>query len=199
MFGLNTNFDADSLLYSLSHCECDGHTAHMLTQWCLPPPLVPTSTVKLSLFTHAHSSPLSLAARLHQHHTNHSPYISHGWTFSRQTSCVCVCVYVHLFVYIATPDLFAVMPMKPKWWPMSPGLRSILGLGCLESFARCPSPPCCHVQYLQDLVDVWVLLTVPLPTLMKVSYRVGVKKKRLRDSGVGRGLQEAWHSRLSEP
>ena len=29
----------------------------MLTQWCLPPP--PTSTVK-SLFTHAHSSPLSL-------------------------------------------------------------------------------------------------------------------------------------------
>ena len=36
---------------------------HMLTQQCLPPPL--TSTVKSSLFTHAHSSPLSLAAKLH--------------------------------------------------------------------------------------------------------------------------------------
>ena len=35
----------------------------MPTQWHLPPPL--TSTVKSSLFTHAHSSPLSLAARLH--------------------------------------------------------------------------------------------------------------------------------------
>ena len=31
----------------------------MLTQWCLPPPL--TSMVKTSLFTRAHSSPLSLA------------------------------------------------------------------------------------------------------------------------------------------
>ena len=49
---------------SISHFECDSHTVHMLTQQCLPPPL--TSTVKLSLFTHAHSSPFSLAARLHQ-------------------------------------------------------------------------------------------------------------------------------------
>ena len=48
----------------LSHFECDGYTVHMLTQWHVPPPL--TSTVKLSLFTHAHSSPLFLAARLHQ-------------------------------------------------------------------------------------------------------------------------------------
>ena len=52
--------------------------------WCLPPPL--TSTVKLSLFTHVHSSPLSLAARLHQCHANHSCYINNGWTFSRQIS-----------------------------------------------------------------------------------------------------------------
>ena len=63
MFKLNAKFDADSLLYSLSHFECDGHTVHMLTQRRLPPPL--TSTVKSSLFTHAHSSPLSLATRLH--------------------------------------------------------------------------------------------------------------------------------------
>ena len=52
MFKLNAKFDADSLLYSLSHFECDGHTVHILTQWHLPPPL--TSTVKLSLFTHMH-------------------------------------------------------------------------------------------------------------------------------------------------
>ena len=32
---------------------------HVLTQWCLPPPL--TCTVKLSLFTHVLPSPLSLA------------------------------------------------------------------------------------------------------------------------------------------
>ena len=50
----------------------------------LPPPL--TSTVKLSLFTHAHSSPLSLAVRLHQWHTNHSHYTNNGWTFSGETS-----------------------------------------------------------------------------------------------------------------
>uniref|UniRef100_K9IY15 Uncharacterized protein n=1 Tax=Desmodus rotundus TaxID=9430 RepID=K9IY15_DESRO len=42
---------------------------HMLTQQHLPPRL--TSTVKSSLFTHAHSSPLSLAARLHQCCVNH--------------------------------------------------------------------------------------------------------------------------------
>ena len=44
---LNEKFDVGSLLYSLSHSECDGHTAHMLTQWCLLSPL--TSTMKLSL------------------------------------------------------------------------------------------------------------------------------------------------------
>ena len=63
MFKLTTNFDADSLLYSLHYCERDSHTVHTLTQWRLPPPL--TSTVKSSLFTHAHYSPLSLAARLY--------------------------------------------------------------------------------------------------------------------------------------
>ena len=92
---LNTKSDADSLLYWLTHFECDGHTVHMLTQRFLPPPL--TSTVKSSLFTHAHSSPLSLAARLHQCHANHSHYINNGWTFSRQT------LYVHthaLFLHI---------------------------------------------------------------------------------------------------
>ena len=53
MFSLSAKSDADSLLYSLSHFECDSHTVHMLTQWRLLPPL--TSTVKLSLFMHVHS------------------------------------------------------------------------------------------------------------------------------------------------
>ena len=48
------------------------------------PPL--TSIEKSSLFTHAHSSPLSLAAKLHQCHANHSFYINNGWTFSGQMS-----------------------------------------------------------------------------------------------------------------
>ena len=73
MFKLNTKFDTDSLLYLLSDFECDFHTVSMLTEWHLLPPL--TSTVKSSLFTHAHSSPLSLAAKLHQCHANHSRYI----------------------------------------------------------------------------------------------------------------------------
>ena len=72
MFKLNAKFDTDSLLYSLSHFECGSHTAHMLTQQSLPPPL--TSAVKSSCslmlipvhFTYAHSSPLSLATRLHR-------------------------------------------------------------------------------------------------------------------------------------
>ena len=37
MFKFNAKLDADSLLYSLSHFECDSHTVHMLTQQHLPP------------------------------------------------------------------------------------------------------------------------------------------------------------------
>ena len=81
MFKLNAKFGADQLLYSLSLIECDGHTAHTLTQWCLPLPL--TSTVKPSLVTHSHSSPLSLAAGLQWCHVN--CYVNNGWTFSGQT------------------------------------------------------------------------------------------------------------------
>ena len=82
-FKLNTKFDADSLLYFLSHFECNGlnATLYMLTQWHLPPPL--TSTVKSSLFTHAHSSLLSLAARLHGCRAFCYHYITNGWTLSR--------------------------------------------------------------------------------------------------------------------
>ena len=86
IFKINAKFDADLLFYSLSHFECDGHTVHMLTEWCLLPSL--TSRVKLSLFTRVFSSPLFLAARLHRCHTNCSRYINNGWTFSGQTSYI---------------------------------------------------------------------------------------------------------------
>ena len=52
------------LTQSLSMCTEHGHPVHTLSQHHLPPPL--TGSVKSSLFTQAHSSPLSLAARLHQ-------------------------------------------------------------------------------------------------------------------------------------
>ena len=52
-----------------------------------------TTTVKSSLFTHAHSSPLSLASRLHQCHANCSHYINNSWaTF----------VHIHTHAYMNT-------------------------------------------------------------------------------------------------
>ena len=90
MFKRHTEFDADLVLYLLSHFECDGHTVHVLTQWRLPPPL--TSTVKSSLFAREHSSPLSSAARLHRCHANCCCYINKGWTLSRQTLYISILV-----------------------------------------------------------------------------------------------------------
>ena len=84
-FKLQAKFDTDSLFYSLSHFEWDGHTVYMLTQWHLLFPL--TSTVKSSLFMHVHSSPLSSAARLHQCCAIFFCYINNGWTFFR-TDCI---------------------------------------------------------------------------------------------------------------
>ena len=42
MVKLSAKFDADILLYLLSHFEWDSHTVHMLTQWHLPAPLTST-------------------------------------------------------------------------------------------------------------------------------------------------------------
>ena len=98
MFKLNSKFDTDSLLYLLSHFECNSHTEHTLTQQHLPPPL--TTTVKSSLFTHAHSSPLSLAARLHQCRIKHSHYINNGWAFSGQASyTICINFATSIYIY----------------------------------------------------------------------------------------------------
>ena len=46
------------------------------------------SIVRLSLFMHVHPRPLSLAARVHQCHTNCSHYINNGWTFFRLNSYI---------------------------------------------------------------------------------------------------------------
>ena len=104
MFKLTAKFDTNSLLYSLSHFECNSHTVHMLTWWDLPHPL--TSTVKTSFFRHVHSSPLSLAASLCQCHADCSRYINSGWTFSRQT-----------FIYTYTK------PLLSKWKLLCPYLK----------------------------------------------------------------------------
>ena len=96
MFNFNAKFDADSLLYLLSHFEWDIHTVHVLTQWQLLPPL--SSTVKSSLFTHVHSSSLSLAARLHWCCANHSHYINNGWNFPSQIYIYIF--YLYLYVYV---------------------------------------------------------------------------------------------------
>ena len=100
--------ECSSLMQNLMqiHCStwsfwiCD-HTAHTLTQWCLPPP--PTSTVKSALFMHVHCSPLSLAARVHWCHRDHH-YINNGWTFfSGQTSlCIYICMYVSGYIYVSS-------------------------------------------------------------------------------------------------
>ena len=73
-------FDADLLLCWLSHFKCDSHTVHMLTQWCLLPPL--TSKV---IIAHAciFQSTL-LGCQVIWCHANHSLYFD--WTFSIQTS-----------------------------------------------------------------------------------------------------------------
>ena len=74
MLKLNAKFDTDSLLYSLSHFECNDHTVHILsTVYHLVVSILVsilvstslTSIVKSSLFTHAHSTPFSLTASLH--------------------------------------------------------------------------------------------------------------------------------------
>ena len=60
-----------------------------------------TSTVKSSLFMHAHSSPLSLASKLHWCHTNCSHYIDNGWTFSGQT------LYIKILIFLPVCSKFS--------------------------------------------------------------------------------------------
>ena len=91
--------------------ECNGHTVHMLTQQHLSPPL--GSTVKLSSFTHAHPSPLSLAARLHWCHTNHSHYIDNGWIFLDRP-CI-IMLYTENIWGLSRKSLAIVNIMRMVW------------------------------------------------------------------------------------
>ena len=83
MFKVNAKFDADSF----STCSVILNT--MATQYSCSlsgaSPLTLTSTLKSSLFIHAHSSLFSLAAKLHWFWANCSHYINNGWIFSGQT------------------------------------------------------------------------------------------------------------------
>ena len=90
------------------------HSTHAHSVVSMPPL---TSTVKSSLFTHVHSSPLSSAARLQGCCANHSHYINNGWTFYRQTSYVSyiiyrdidilyTCVYIYICIYILVLLIF---------------------------------------------------------------------------------------------
>ena len=140
MLKLNAKFDdSNPSLYLLSHFECNGHTVHMLTQQNLPPPL--TSTVKSSLFTHAHSSPLSLVARSHQCCANHSHYINNGWT-----------VLQTYLVYGAV----ITKPRPPPKKKAELDLKICLGPSLLESnsksFSLIFSLPFCTLVFLIDSV-----------------------------------------------
>ena len=84
MFKLNAISDADLLLCSLSHFECDGHTVHMLTQWASTAPTDQYSEVVI-VHTSAFQSTL-LGCQVTSCCANDSHYINNGWTFSRQTS-----------------------------------------------------------------------------------------------------------------
>ena len=65
----------------------------MHTQQYLPPPLA--STVKLSLFTHAYSSPLSLAAKLHHVVQTILVMLTMAGLFPDRS-----CVYAHMHVCV---------------------------------------------------------------------------------------------------
>ena len=73
------------------------HSIHLTQLWLLPPL---TNTVKSSLFTHAHSSPLSLAARINRRGANCSHYINNGWIFPRQTSYTYMNICLYRYTYV---------------------------------------------------------------------------------------------------
>ena len=67
MFKLNAKSDADSLVYSLSHFECDGHTVHTLTQLASTSPTDEYSEVIIIQACAFHSTPLGWQVTLVAH------------------------------------------------------------------------------------------------------------------------------------
>ena len=74
------------------------HSTH--AQQRLPPPLA--SMVRSSLFMHVHSSPLSLASRLHWCwcRTNCSRYVNNGWTFFQTDFIIYIYIYIYTHIYV---------------------------------------------------------------------------------------------------
>ena len=76
--------DPDSPIFSLGHCECDGHTENKLNQrrltadWLAP--------IGQWLFTDEQQGLLWLDAKLHQGQANGSRDIQNVWILSRQSS-----------------------------------------------------------------------------------------------------------------
>ena len=103
-----------------------------------------TSTGKSSLFIHAHSSPLSLAASLHPCQANHSHYINNGWTFSRQTSYVhtktCTWMFTAALFIIARSRKQLQCPPVGEWintlWYLQTMDYSVLKRNELPSYEK---------------------------------------------------------------
>ena len=99
MLTLNAKLDADSLLYLLSHlnamatqCTCSLNSTyqpHWLIQW----------SHHYSRIQHMYSSPLSLAARLHQGHANCSHYINNSWTFPDRPWYILIHMYIFILMH----------------------------------------------------------------------------------------------------
>ena len=178
MFKPNTKFEANLLLYSVSHFEYDGHAVHMLTQQRLLPTL--SSTVKLSLFMHVHSSPLSLAARLHWWCTNCSHYINNGWTFSWQTSYICIytyiCTYVYVHMHIYNKHFLSICLLTDTWvvsisWLLWIMLQWTWGYRYLfETVILFPSDLYTKVKLLDHMVVLFIYLFLRKPHTVLVQW-----------------------------
>ena len=97
--------ECSSLMRNLMQVHCSMHSVIlnvMTTQytWSLKgvyhPHWLGRWSHHYSRIQHMYSSPLSLAARLHQGHANCSHYINNSWTFPRQNIYVCICMYTHI-------------------------------------------------------------------------------------------------------
>ena len=125
-----------------------------------------TCTVKSSLFTRAHSSPLSLVARLHQCHTSSSHHINNGWTYS------CCSVYIPLGMSpLKTSQVvpsayqlhcFSYSPYFSQWHHPSPKLEL--------SAPSCITSPEGTGDSSSDLPSGLIPLSLPSRSPYSVSY-----------------------------
>ena len=82
--------ECSSLMQNLMQIFCSTRSFWMWQYMCSLSGVYCPHWLGTCAFMHVHSSPFSLAARLHQcHHTGCSHYINKGWTFSGQTSMHC--------------------------------------------------------------------------------------------------------------